>query len=145
MRDCAKHFLIVSPIAPISSRLAPTPIASDAPSSGRRKNSTDEPVQMTGSGKPGKQESCFPPFPLSLEIPKSGIPTFTQLRLFLSRSNHTLKPRGQHSLEKGGQIWVLPQVPCIMVSFERDDRGREHTAIHGLGAMRSWRDHTFVA
>src|SRR5438270_3208309 len=41
--------------------------------------------------------------------------------------------------------WVLPQVPCIMVSFERDDRQREHTAIHGLGAMRSWRDHTFVA
>src|SRR3954470_5058759 len=100
MRDCAKHFLIVSPIAPISSRPAPTPIASDALSSGKRKNSTDEPVQMKESGKPGKQESCFPPFPLSLEIPKSGIPIFTQLRLFLSRSNQTLKPRGQHSLEK---------------------------------------------
>src|SRR4051794_31837596 len=94
MRDCAKHFLIVSLIAPISSRPAPTPIASDALSSGKRKNSTDEPVQMTETGKPGKQESCFPPFPLSLGIPQSGIPTFTQLRPFPSRSQPNAEPPG---------------------------------------------------
>src|SRR3982751_6061824 len=94
MRDCAKHFLIVLPIAPISSRPEPTPIASDARLSGKGKNSTDEPVQMTETGKPGKQESCFPPFPLSLGIPQSGIPTFTQLRPFPSRSQPNAEPPG---------------------------------------------------
>src|SRR3982751_4522371 len=94
MRDCAKHFLIVLPIAPISSRPEPTPIASDARLSGKGKNSTDEPVQMTETGKPGKQESCFPPFPLSLGIPQSGIPTFTQLRPFPSRSQPNAETPG---------------------------------------------------
>src|SRR4051812_2467498 len=114
MRDCAKHFLIVSPIAPISSRPAPTPIASDAASSGRRKNSTDESVQMTRSGKPGKRESCFPPFPLLLEIPEGGIPTFTQLRLFLSCSNQTLTPPGPTFAGKGGPdlVDIRTPVPC---------------------------------
>src|SRR3954454_11891565 len=104
MRDCAKHFLIVSPIAPISSRPAPTPIASDAPSSGKRKNSTDEPVQMTETGKPGKQKSCFPPFPLSLEIPQAGFPHLHRSDCFLLALIPLLKPGANIRWKSGARF-----------------------------------------